>query len=134
MSALAYIVGPRGGIGSYMYVELTASQVPDGWTNDLEHPKVKYNFKGVPEDKAYLCRVKYLHVRVILIGITPSRDIYMFEGGDGKYYWWNYRSGRVARIEERSLEEDPCSSGRRSMVVKPILHYSDTVVIFYVVG
>jgi len=86
------------------YVELKTCEVPCGWTNDPAYHEVNTCFTD--KTKNIKARLKADHnipdARPIL---SDSMDLFLLEGGDGKYYLWNDISDYVARIEEPNLQE-----------------------------
>jgi hypothetical protein len=73
------------------YVELRRCEVPSGWTNNPGCLSLSY---FTPELKA---DYDLPNARPIL---SDRMYTYLFDGGDGKFYWWNVVSGSVGRIEE----------------------------------
>ena len=86
------------------YVELRTCEVPCGWTNHPVALEVNISFKS--KAKNIKARLKADHnipnARPVL---SNTADLFLIEGGDGKYYLWNDISDYVARIEECNLQE-----------------------------
>lgn len=86
------------------YVELRTCDVPCGWTNHPAYLGADIYFAGEINNIKTTLKADY-NIPDARPVITDMKDLFLLDGGDGKYYLWNNISGDVARIEEPNLEE-----------------------------
>jgi len=99
------------------YVELRASQVPYGWSNNPRHLRVNVYFTGKADDVKATLMTDY-NIPGVRPFLTDRMSLYLLEGGDKKYI-----SDYVARIEEPSLQKILTALGSRGLP-RHILHSS----------
>ena len=85
-------------------MELRTCEVPPGWTNHPAYLGADIYFTGEINNIKTTLKADY-NIPDARPIITDMMDLFLLDGGDGKYYVWNMVSGDVARIEEPNLEE-----------------------------